>query len=1136
MNHQTPSSTRIGELAKATSENNNEKVQEIALSILHSKTPYPNSLRNYALSCLKSHSPWLSIAEPLELTPEYKDRIELIERNSWIFDDTYYSKSTHIIFKNREHAIHHYLSVGWKKGFDPVRFFKTKFYLGYADIARSGACPLVHYLEHGMSERRATADPFDTMYRAADLIKTDSASENTHINEKVGVFIHLFYPELANLIIPYLNNIPCAYDLFISTQSESIDYLQDLLKKKCIKSDKVVVKSFPNIGRDVGPFFCGFGENIIQYKIILKLHSKKSPHESLLSNWFQHILSNLLGTPEIVRTILNELIHKNTKLIYPIETLEIMHGIAKDSSWGHDPKNSFYAKPILKKWGIEVEKDETFTFPAGTMFWCQSQVLQPLIDLNLTFSSFDQEAGQIDGTLAHALERLIGISTTKLFKASIKTSFLAWNQGKKGRDNLNKLISSYPISLSGYEKVYHFTPSALDKTLVRSILDANCLDIHWVIPNFQIGAGGHMTIFRAIQHLEELGHKCTIWIHSLRESNENSTSSIYHKTLIHNHFLSLQARIFMLGGDPESLDCISGDVVIATDRMSTYPVLAMRKFLARAYFVQDHESSFFAVGSESYLTEQTYASANNFTCICASPWLHSLMKDRYGNKSYYFPLAVDHGSYSPCDPNKKIYGQIAFYVRRSTPRRLFAIGLLALHELFATGAKFSIVVFGEENTPDLKIPVEVDYRGILTSKELSELYRESYIGLVLSGTNYSLIPNEMMAVGLPVVDIDGEHTRMSYEHETVLLAEPNPKSIAKKLKELLDDKGLWHKHFDTGIKIAQSLTWEKSFQAVNSAIVNTCIESYENYPIKGETSPELPLATVVIPAYNGGSLLCECVQSVLRQLTTFSFEILIIDSSSSDGSIEKVANFPKTRIHKISKAEFGHGKTRNLGAQLANSKFVAYLTQDAVPVNQFWLQNLVSPMLGDEEVAGVFGAHIAHPFHSALTASDMQNHFYNWLASNHSEPIQRFPGRVEPTSQDYERFYSDNNSCLRKSVWQDIPYPDVIYGEDQMWADLILNSGFKKAFAPMAIVSHSHEYGFREALLRANTEWHFFNEHLGKQLPCKKDEVRAMLNHSINVDKLTSQSLGVDIDRRISHFARAAGYYLAGKGYGHIRP
>jgi hypothetical protein len=111
----------------------------------------------------------------------------------------------------------------------------------------------------------------------------------------------------------------------------------------------------------------------------------------------------------------------------------------------------------------------------------------------------------------------------------------------------------------------------------------------------------------------------------------------------------------------------------------------------------------------------------------------------------------------------------------------------------------------------------------------------------------------------------------------------------------------------------------------------------------------------------------------------------------------------------------------------------------------------------------------------------------------------------------------------------------------QLWAIDILRHGFKKAYASTAVVRHSHEYNFRETLIRANTEWHFYQQHLKERLPATKKEVRAMIETSCENDE-KAQKLFPEITvdqlsaRRKLHFARACGYYLAGKGIGCIRP
>jgi len=87
-----------------------------------------------------------------------------------------------------------------------------------------------------------------------------------------------------------------------------------------------------------------------------------------------------------------------------------------------------------------------------------------------------------------------------------------------------------------------------------------------------------MTIFRTIDYLERCGHDCTIWVHSEIKGDKPSRLSSLHKRIIDQCFIKLKTdQVYMLGNTNEDLERVSGDVVIATDRMSTYPVLGMRK-------------------------------------------------------------------------------------------------------------------------------------------------------------------------------------------------------------------------------------------------------------------------------------------------------------------------------------------------------------------------------------------------------------------------------------------------------------------------------------------------------------------------------------------------------------------------------
>ena len=1103
-----------------------------------------------------------------KITPELQAYIQGIDENqvrktersairelahyAYAFDINFYKnqlpreESEKII--NLGNCLQHYCTTGWKLGIDPSHLFETNNYFSkYPDIKESEINPMVHFFKFGIREGRYSMDDIHFMRKTAHIKKAssiDALKLDPSIKEKkIGVFLHIFYPELAPTIAGYLEKIPTNIDIYISTNQDSIDRLKEVFDG--LDNSKIVqVKSFPNIGRDVAPFIVGFREKITQYDFVLKLHSKKSPHSNALSGWFEHCLDNLIGSIDVFYTNMQELNKDDVAIIYPVENYALSLGIKHDSCWGHEDGNYDKAKPLLNKLGLhKIDRNSEFIFPTGNMFWCKPAVLKPILDWDLKFEDFDNEGGQIDGTLAHSIERLIGLCCTHYAHKTIITSYCGYRDSKQYQSDKQIIEGRNKLQIDGFEKVIQFKENPLNKDWKnRPNASLNNLQIHWVIPNFTRGLGGHMTIFRAIDFLERCGHDCTIWVHSEIKGEKPSRLSSLHKRIIDQCFVKLKTdQVYMLGNTNEDLERVSGDVVIATDRMSAYPVLGMRKFTKRFYFVQDYEPLFFARGTSTVLTEQTYSSNHGFACICASPWLKNMMIEQ-GNPAISFPLAVDSNTYHHPRVNKRSKNTIAFYVRRSTPRRLYQLGLLALRALFDLGDSFEIITFGEDDLPDLGIPVKITHAGILNAESLSKLYQSCTAGLVLSGTNYSLVPNEMMACGLPVVDIDATHTRLSYTPNTAVLAQPNPEALAAALSQLLNDDALREQATTAGLLTTENLTWDQS----NSIVENFIRSQFEAASAPNHHQKILhgnPIVTIVIPVYNGGELLSRVVETCLQQDLDAEFEILIIDSSSTDGCIDDLPEDDRIRIHRIAKGEFGHGRTRNLGVSLARGEFVAFLTQDAMPANKMWLMNLISPLQDDREVAGVFGCHIAHEGHNPLTSYDLDQHFNRWIFRSHRKPIELDKTRKKPDApiSNHERFYSDNNSCLRKTAWEQVQMPEVIYGEDQLWAMAILRCGFKKAYASTAIVRHSHEYNFRETIVRANTEWHFYQKHLGEHLPSTKKEVKLMIENACANDK-KAQELYPEITedlliaRRKLHFARACGYYFAGKGIGCIRP
>lgn len=239
--------------------------------------------------------------------------------------------------------------------------------------------------------------------------------------------------------------------------------------------------------------------------------------------------------------------------------------------------------------------------------------------------------------------------------------------------------------------------------------------------------------------------------------------------------------------------------------------------------------------------------------------------------------------------------------------------------------------------------------------------------------------------------------------------------------------------------------------------------------------------TIVIPVKNGLPHFEAVCTALKRQDYDAPWSVLVIDSGSTDGSLD-LARGHGFDVLEIDPSTFGHGRTRNLGARTADSEFVAFLTHDAIPNGPGWLAQLVAPLRADPRVAGAFSRHIAHTGADPFTAWELETHFKGLEAYPVVEITDRAAYDADQGLRQVYHYYSDNASVLRKSVWQDIPYPDVQFAEDQIWAQKIVEAGYRKAYASTSVVRHSHAFGPFETLQRSFDESRAFNRLFGYEL------------------------------------------------------
>lgn len=335
------------------------------------------------------------------------------------------------------------------------------------------------------------------------------------------------------------------------------------------------------------------------------------------------------------------------------------------------------------------------------------------------------------------------------------------------------------------------------------------LHVAWVIPAFSAGGGGHTTIFRMVRALEQAGHRCSIWVHDPGRADGSSEAAM--RTRLREHYFPLKAPVY------KGFDKWQGaDIAVATGWDTVYKVLRLGGCVSRAYFPQDHEAEFFATSAPSIFAANSYR--HGLFCICFSEWLAEIVRERYGAEAVWFDLGVDPDEYRLLDTPRR-RDTIAVYARHSTERRAVELSMLALKEVKRQRPDARVVLYGARRTPPA--PFELQNLGVVSRERLCRLYNEATVGLALSLTSYSLIPQEMMACGLPVVELACRSCKMHYgeDGDVLAMAQPNSIEIAERIIELLDDPELHARRSARGLQFVSEQTWEKACEIVVDALV-----------------------------------------------------------------------------------------------------------------------------------------------------------------------------------------------------------------------------------------------------------------------------------------------------------------------------
>jgi lipopolysaccharide biosynthesis protein len=322
-----------------------------------------------------------------------QDDCALIEREEGLVMDFFARPGT--LFRSVQDAIRLYVR-SWATGIDlrkPAPGFHPGVYLELHGVSEEHRDPLADFIREGRPEGP---------WLSAVISPDRPAPVRSLATPRRALHIHAFHPELLSEIVTRLQGQDLTLDLLISVPSEeAANQIRQVLNPIAHMPCKIHV--VPNRGRDIGPLITEFGSLILdRYDIIGHVHTKKSPHidNPLLAAkvWADFLYENLLGGrhPMATRILDGLAADEGLGLVFPDDPY----------AWGWT-KNKTIAEGIAAQLGLDGVPEQHFQFPVGTMFWARTTALKPLLALGWEWDAYPEEPLPIDGTLLHAIERLL---------------------------------------------------------------------------------------------------------------------------------------------------------------------------------------------------------------------------------------------------------------------------------------------------------------------------------------------------------------------------------------------------------------------------------------------------------------------------------------------------------------------------------------------------------------------------------------------------------------------------------------------------------------------------------------------------------------------------------------------------------
>ncbi len=212
-------------------------------------------------------------------------------------------------------------------------------------------------------------------------------------------------------------------------------------------------------------------------------------------------------------------------------------------------------------------------------------------------------------------------------------------------------------------------------------------------------------------------------------------------------------------------------------------------------------------------------------------------------------------------------------------------------------------------------------------------------------------------------------------------------------------------------------------------------------------------SSIIIRCYNESEHIGKLLHGIFKQ-TLDSFEVILVDSGSTDGTLDIAQQYPIEEVVHIPPEKFSFGRALNYGCEAARGDFCVFISAHCYPRRVDWLECLLEKFDGDDDVAMVYGKQRG----GGGTKFSERRIFRRWF------PDEDIDYQLTP-------FANNANAAIRRDLWEEFPYDEALPGlEDLDWGKRIKENGYEISYASEAEIVHIHDETAQEIFNRYRRE------------------------------------------------------------------